>query len=103
GIVVISDTGMRYVVTETIPNTGYYDWTVSVPPGTAQAKLEMEGCGIGYPCRFFETDNYFTIVYPTPTPTPTFTPTPTIDPLLSPTPTPIPFGYMQINSASVLP
>lgn len=55
-----------------IPNIGYYDWTVSKPASQTgtQFKIIVRGDGNTYSI-YDASDNYFSIITPTPTPVPT--------------------------------
>ena len=73
------------------PNTGYYDWPVSVGYGTSQYTIEITGYQTGIGSAIDTSDAPFTVVkLPTATPantsTPLFTSTPTIVPTFTMTP-----------------
>ncbi|PWU24168.1 hypothetical protein C5B42_00520 [Candidatus Cerribacteria bacterium 'Amazon FNV 2010 28 9'] len=79
-----------------IPNAGYYNWTVNVGNTTnTQFKIYVIGYETGVGSADDYSDNYFTVLQPTPAPTPTPIPTPT------PQPTPLPTPIGQIVPTGV--
>lgn len=73
-------------IADNIPNIGYYDWSVNAYyPTDMQVKIEVDGYSINSGQVSDQSDNFFTVLAPTPTPSPTETPTPT--PTVTPEPT----------------
>ena len=71
------DSCLSWIVNN-IPNTGYYDWTVSVGNTiNTQFKIYIIGYDTGVGSISDVSDNNFTVLQPTPTPTQTRTPTAT--------------------------
>ena len=84
---------LNWIITN-INNVGYYDWTVFKGNTTnTQFKIQIIGYQTGVGSVTDTSDNYFTILYPTPSPFPT----PTLKPTATPTPTPTVCKPADIN------
>jgi predicted outer membrane repeat protein len=74
------DSCLNWIATN-IPNAGFYDWNVSVGNTTnTQFKIDITGYHTGVGSVVDRSDDYFTVLQPTPTPTNTPVATPTYTP-----------------------
>lgn len=87
------------ITSGTIPNQGYYDWTVNIGNTTnTKVKIDIIGYETGVGSVTDQSDNFFTVnpASPTPSPTPTSTPKPSP----SPSTIPAPSSYKRVFKTS---